>query len=78
MADFIVKLDGIKLDTADEKRMNRELQAAVLRVLAEVDVAPTYAVKIPRPPEWLGIWIRGQRFFNDAELKQKFGVQIKQ
>lgn len=77
MADFIVKLDGIKLDTADEKRMNRELQAAVLRVLAEVDVAPTYSVRIPRPPEWLGIWIRGGKFFNEGEIKQRFSVQVK-
>ena len=77
MADFIVKLDGIKLDTAAEKKMNDAVRAAVLRVLAEVDVAPTYAVKIPRPPEWLGIWIRGQKFFTPEELKQKFGVQVK-
>jgi hypothetical protein len=77
MAEFIVKLDGIKLDTAAEKKMNNEVQAAVLRVLAEIDVAPTYGVRIPRRPEWLGIWIRGQRFFNEVELKQKFEVQIK-
>ena len=77
MADFIVKLDGIKLDTAAEKRMNDAVQAAVLRVIAEIDVAPTYAVRIPRPPEWLGIWIRSNRFFNEAELKQKFGIQVK-
>ena len=77
MADFIVKLDGIKLDTAAEKKMNDAVRSAVLRVLAEVDVAPTYAVKIPRPPEWLGIWIRGQKFCTPEELKQKFGVQVK-
>lgn len=78
MADFIVKLDGIKLDTAAQKKMNDAVQAAVLRVIAEIDVAPTYAVRIPRPPEWLGIWIRSNKFFNDAELNQRFNVQIKQ
>jgi len=77
MADLIVKLDGIKLDTADEKRMNHEVQAAVLRVLADLDLTPTYSIRVPRPPEWLGIWIRSKAF-NEMELKQKFITQVKQ
>lgn len=74
MADFIVKLDGIKLDTKATEEVNRALQATALRELARLDLAPTYSVRVPRPKEWLGIWIRN-RFFNDEELKQKFLVK---
>lgn len=61
MPDFIVKLDGIKLSKEQEANINREVQAAVMRELARIDVGAEITARIPRK-EWLGIWIRNKAF----------------
>ena len=74
MADLIVKVDELKLDSKTTERLNREVQATVLRVLAEIDLGPKVVIRYPRPKEWLGIWIR-YKDFNQDELAQKFAVR---
>ena len=74
MADLIVKIDELKLDSKTTERLNREVQAAVLRVLADVDLSPKIVIRYPRPKEWLGIWIR-YKDFNQAEVAQRFAVK---
>lgn len=67
--EFIVKLSGIKLSTADEERIANEIGAVVLRELGKVDAAPKSGAKGAaavgggtyahiRPPDWLGYYIR--------------------
>ncbi|HVE60085.1 MAG TPA: hypothetical protein VNB22_24940 [Pyrinomonadaceae bacterium] len=74
MADLIVKVDELKLDSKTTEALNREVQAAVLRVLADVDLSPKVVIRYPRPKEWLGIWIR-YKDFNQDEIAHKFVVR---
>ena len=56
--EFYVRLNGIKLPAAEEKRIAAEVRATVLRELARTNVAPTdggLAMRIPK--EWLGLWL---------------------
>lgn len=65
MADFVVRVEGIEAGTDQADKINREVQAAVLRVLAGTDFSRKVAVRLPRHPEWLGIWIRSKDFLVD-------------
>lgn len=61
MADFIVKIDDVKLSKQQQASINREIQATVLRELAKVDVGTDLNARIPYK-EWLGIWLRNKNF----------------
>jgi hypothetical protein len=54
--EFHVKLDGIKLPADVENRIAAEVQATVMRELAQVKLTiPEIQVRIPKK-EWLGLW----------------------
>lgn len=56
MADFIVRIDGLKLTRESQASINREIQAVVLREIAKYDTGGDFVARIPRK-EWLGIWL---------------------
>ncbi len=60
-SEFIVRLDGLKLSTEAEARINREIQTAVLREIAGIDTGGDFSARI-RFKEWLGIWLRKNAF----------------
>lgn len=64
-SEFIVKLDGIKLPAAVEAQIAKEIQAVVLREVARLDTRGDLLTRIPYK-EWLGIWIRPQKFDRNA------------
>jgi hypothetical protein len=55
-SEFHVKLDGIKLPADVENRIAAEVQATVMRELAQVKI-PSSGIQIRIPKkEWLGLW----------------------
>lgn len=54
MAEFIARIDGIKLSAAAEKQIAGEIQASVLRALAVIDTKGDLAARIPWK-DWKGI-----------------------
>jgi len=69
--DFIVRLDGLKIDEATKARLAGRIQGAVLRELAGVDTGGDYHAFVPRK-EWYGLWVR----MNAALQKQLGGAQV--
>jgi hypothetical protein len=61
-SEFIVKFKGIKLSHEDEARIASEIQIAVMRGLAGIDLRPrenleeNLKFRFPNPG-WLGLWI---------------------
>lgn len=58
--DFMVRLDGLKLDEATSHRIAGAIQAAVMSELAKLDLSggqPHGSVAYI-PKDWLGIWLR--------------------
>jgi hypothetical protein len=58
--DFIVRLDGLRLDAAAHNRIASAIQSAVVEELGRVDLAGTH----PPPPafayfplKWRGLWL---------------------
>ena len=65
MADFVVRVEGIEANTELADKINREIQAVVLRAIAGTDFKTSSTRKTPGiriHPEWLGIWIRKENF----------------
>jgi hypothetical protein len=60
-SEFIVKLDGLKLPAALEAQINKAIQTTVMREIAGLDLRGDLVTRIPNK-EWLGIWIRTQKF----------------
>jgi hypothetical protein len=59
-ADFVVRLDGLRLDDAARSRLAGAVQAAVMAELGKLDLTggrpvPTLAYL---PLKWRGIWLR--------------------
>ncbi|HZH30595.1 MAG TPA: hypothetical protein VEY11_07505 [Pyrinomonadaceae bacterium] len=71
MADFIVRLEGIKLKQDAEDRISREIRAVVLRELAGSDFAKGDLGVRLIDKEWLGIYLRklGREQFNVPNLR---------
>jgi hypothetical protein len=58
--DFIVRLDGLKLDEAARHRISSAIQAAVLSELGTIDLTgrgPTGGLAFI-PIKWKGLWLR--------------------
>jgi hypothetical protein len=55
-SEFILKLNGIKLPAEVEQRIAGELQAALMREIARVDLKSPLTIRIPNR-EWYGIWL---------------------
>ena len=55
-SEFIIKLEGIKLPAATEKRIAEEMQRTFLQEVAKIDFKADISVRIPRK-DWLGIWL---------------------
>lgn len=58
--DFVVRLDGLKLDEASRSRIAGAIQAAVLAELGRLDLAgaqPNNGLAYI-PIKWRGIWLR--------------------
>jgi hypothetical protein len=53
--DLIVRLNGVQLSDDARARINASVQAAVLKEIAALDIAPKIVVQFPR--EWLGLWL---------------------
>jgi hypothetical protein len=65
-SEFHVKLDGIKLPAEVENRIAAEIQAAVMRELAQVKItSPEIQIRVPKK-EWLGLW--AEKFKGGASL----------
>ena len=59
--DFIVRLDGMKLDDATRHRVASAIQSAVLGELGRLDLGGQTGVStilVHTPKEWLGKWLR--------------------
>jgi hypothetical protein len=54
-SEFIVKLNGIKLPTAAEAKINAAIQQTVALELAKLDLKDDVAYHFPK--EWYGIWL---------------------
>lgn len=67
-SEFYVKLNGIKLPAAEEKRIAAEVRATVLRELGRTDMSKSsgepLAMRVPK--EWLGLWL--ERFRSGGVL----------
>ena len=61
MADFVVRIDGLKLTKEAQASLNREIQAATLRELAKLDLRGDFSARIPKG-ELQGIYIRNKAF----------------
>jgi hypothetical protein len=61
MGDFVVRLEGLKLKKGVEASINREIQSAVLRELAKVDLGGDFSARILKG-ELQGIYIRDKAF----------------
>ncbi|HEX9962573.1 MAG TPA: hypothetical protein VGB00_16690 [Pyrinomonadaceae bacterium] len=74
MADFIVRIDGLKLSKEAEASISREIQAAVLRQVATIDTGGDFSARIPdkqRIPDklrWRGIYLRNKAFEENISL----------
>lgn len=71
MADFVVRIEGIKMTKAAQASLNREIQAATLREMAKLDLRGDFSARIPGG-ELQGIYIRNKPFEGD------FGLQVNQ
>lgn len=69
--DFIVRLDGLKLDEAAKARLAGRIQGAVLREIAGIDTGGDLYAFVPHK-EWIGLWVR----MHAAMQKQLGGGQI--
>jgi hypothetical protein len=58
MADFIVRIDGIKLTKETEASLNRGIQALVLSELARTDTSGDFNSKLANKLRWRGIYVR--------------------
>lgn len=55
-SEFIVKLNGIKLPTEVEARIDKAIRSVVMQELARTDLKGDALALIPRK-EWWGIWL---------------------
>ena len=69
MADFVVRIDGIRLTKDVQASIAREIQSIALSELAKLDLRGDFSARIPRG-ELEGIYIRTKPF--DAN----FAVQV--
>jgi hypothetical protein len=69
MADFIVRIDGLKLSKEAEASINREIQAAVLREVAKIDTGGDFSARIPNRLRWRGIYLRNKAFDTNFNLE---------
>jgi len=69
--DFIVRLDGLKIDEATRARLAGRIQGAVLREIAGIDTGGDYHAFVPRK-EWYGLWVR----MSAALQNQLGGAQV--
>ncbi len=57
-SEFIIALDGIKLDAKQEAALAADLQAVAMKHLAAIDLAPEWYFRIPNRRWWCGLYIR--------------------
>jgi hypothetical protein len=69
MADFVVRIDGVRLSKDAQASINREIQAAVLREIAKLDLRGDFSTRIPGG-ELQGIYWSGKPF------AANFGLQV--
>jgi hypothetical protein len=65
--DFIVRLDGLKLDEAARNRIAGAIQTAVMSELGRLDLGHPETILIHTPKEWLGRWLREIHSAKDLE-----------
>jgi hypothetical protein len=58
MADFIVRIDGLKLSKDAEASLNRGIQTAVLSALAATDTGGDFNSRLANKLRWRGIYVR--------------------
>lgn len=58
MADFIVRIDGLKLSKEAEASINRGVQTAVLKALAATDTGGDFNSRLANKLRWRGIYVR--------------------
>jgi hypothetical protein len=72
-SEFHVKLDGIKLPQDVERRIATEVQATVLRELAQVKIASGgIQIRVPKK-DWLGLWAEEAK--GGSPLPEKFTAE---
>ncbi len=76
-SEFIVKLDGLKLSPAAETRINKEIQAAVLREIAQIDTGGDLTIRRSLK-EWLGLWLRNRAFDNQRPGEKQLGLEVRE
>ena len=69
-SDFIVHVEGVKLDEAVRARLAGRIQAAVLKEIATIDTGGDMLARIPHR-EWWGLWLRREAF-----AKEQLGARI--
>jgi hypothetical protein len=69
--DFIVRLDGLKLDQASRDRIAGAIQTAVMSELGRLDLGGDGTILIHTPKEWLGRWLREVSSLRDLENTYK-------
>jgi hypothetical protein len=69
MADFVVRIDGVRLSKDALASINREIQAAALREIAKLDLRGDFSTRIPGG-ELQGIYWSGKPF------DKNFGLQV--
>lgn len=69
MADFIVRIDGIKLSKDAEASINREIQAVVLREIARTDTGGDLHARLADKLRWRGIVCRAKDFDTNFMLE---------
>jgi hypothetical protein len=66
-SDFIVRLEGVKLDDAGRRRLSNAIQNAVMSELGLIDLNPKGNWGVHIPKEWLGRWLRQVENLNDLQ-----------
>ena len=75
--DFIVRLDGLKIDEGARQRIAQALQSAALSELGRLDLhGRESTVVIHTPKEWLGRWLREVGHLEGLQdIERKLGVK---
>ncbi|NUO64669.1 MAG: hypothetical protein HOQ11_01570 [Gemmatimonadaceae bacterium] len=73
-SDFIVHVEGVKLDDAVRARLAGRIQAAVLKELAGIDTGGDLHARIPHR-DWWGLWLRKELFAKD-QINARITAQI--
>ncbi len=64
-SEFIVKLNGLKLPSDVESKIEREIRATVMRELGKLDLGPSAIATLGKIRQWRGLWL---------DLTKKFAV----